>query len=208
MSTPVLSIITVCFNACNELQNTVKNVLAQEWTNFEYLVIDGASTDDTVSFLEQSTTLFAAKEIPFHFISEKDHGIYDAMNKGTRIASGDWLLFLNAGDLLYKPDVLKKVFEISHSADILYGDTICVYQGRQKKYSALPLKNLIYVLIIIFFYRCIFKRKVLTIYHFQFPSTKLPDFQIKISFYPIRKNIACKNNLEFSIFHPYGFFEK
>ena len=52
MSTPVLSIITVCFNACNELQNTVKNVLAQEWTNFEYLVIDGASTDDTVSFLE------------------------------------------------------------------------------------------------------------------------------------------------------------
>ena len=144
MSTPVLSIITVCFNACNELQNTVKNVLAQEWTNFEYLVIDGASTDDTVSFLEQSTTLFAAKEIPFHFISEKDHGIYDAMNKGTRIASGDWLLFLNAGDLLYKPDVLKKVFEISHSADILYGDTICVYQGQQKKYSALPLKNLIY----------------------------------------------------------------
>jgi len=63
MSTPVLSIITVCFNACNELQNTVKNVLAQEWTNFEYLVIDGASTDDTVSFLEQSTTLFAAKKI-------------------------------------------------------------------------------------------------------------------------------------------------
>lgn len=94
MSTPVLSIITVCFNACNELQNTVKNVLAQEWTNFEYLVIDGASTDDTVSFLEQSTTLFAAKKIPFHFISEKDHGIYDAMNKGIRIASGDWLLFL------------------------------------------------------------------------------------------------------------------
>ena len=144
MSTPVLSIITVCFNACNELQNTVKNVLAQEWTNFEYLVIDGASTDDTVSFLEQSTTLFAAKEIPFHFISEKDHGIYDAMNKGTRIATGDWLLFLNAGDLLYKPDILRKIFESSHSADILYGDTICVYQGQQRKYSALPLKNLIY----------------------------------------------------------------
>ena len=124
MSTPVLSIITVCFNACNELQNTVKNVLAQEWTNFEYLVIDGASTDDTVSFLEQSTTLFAAKEIPFHFISEKDHGIYDAMNKGIAMATGDIIGILNSDDFYTSDIVLSTVasaFE-DGNIDAVYGD--------------------------------------------------------------------------------------
>ena len=144
MYAPVLSLITVCFNAKEELQLTLENVLSQTWSRFEYLVIDGGSTDCSVPILEHYKSLFAEKGIAFRYISEPDHGIYDAMNKGTRMASGDWLLFLNAGDLLYEPDILKKVFSDSHSADILYGDTICVYQGHQKEYPALPLDHLTY----------------------------------------------------------------
>lgn len=144
MHTPVLSIITVCFNAKKELQLTIENVLSQTWTHFEYLVIDGGSNDCSVDLLEHCKPLFAEKEISFRYISESDHGIYDAMNKGTRMASGNWLLFLNAGDLLYAPDILGKIFSNSHNADILYGDTICVYQGHQKKYPALPLNHLTY----------------------------------------------------------------
>ena len=144
MHIPVLSVITVCFNACEELKQTLENVLTQEWIDYEYLVIDGGSSDHTVSLLEHFAPLFEAKGISFSYTSEPDRGIYDAMNKGTRMASGKWLLFLNAGDLLCTPDVLKKIFTVPHQADILYGDTICIYQGNQKKYPALPLDHLAY----------------------------------------------------------------
>lgn len=139
---PLLSIITVCFNAENALQATLENVLKQTWTHFEYLVIDGGSTDGTLTLLKQFSLLFAQAQIPFQYISEPDQGIYDAMNKGTRIAKAAWLLFLNAGDLLADPHVLEQVFQTSSQASVLYGDTLCIYQGNKKLYPALPLENL------------------------------------------------------------------
>lgn len=144
MSTPVLSIITVCFRAREQVRMTMENILSQTWTDFEYLIIDGGSDDGTPKFLEQSSSLFESKNIPFHFISEPDHGIYDAMNKGTRMASGKWLLFLNAGDLFAAEDTLEQIFRTPGEADIIYGDTLCIYQGRTKLYPALPLEHLTY----------------------------------------------------------------
>lgn len=144
MNAPVLSIITVCFRAREQVQMTMESILSQTWTDFEYLVIDGGSQDGTKELLEQSSPLFSKKSISFQFRSEPDKGIYDAMNKGTRLASGKWLLFLNAGDLFASTDALEQFFRTPASADILYGDTLCIYQGRTKLYPALPLEDLTY----------------------------------------------------------------
>lgn len=144
MATPVLSIITVCFNANRDVSTTINNLLQQTWTDFEYWVIDGGSSDGTVDLLQQSVTLFSEKGISFHFITEPDEGIYDAMNKGACLSRGKWLLFLNAGDILAETETLEKVFLTPSDAQIIYGDTTCIYQGRYKLYPALPLDHLSY----------------------------------------------------------------
>ena len=144
MLPPVLSVITVCFNACEALQATMENVLRQSWTHFEYLVIDGGSTDGTLPLLKQSSSRFDQMQIPYRYISEPDRGIYDAMNKGTLLAEGTWLLFLNAGDLLAGPRLLEQIFSEPASGSIIYGDTLCIYQGNQKLYPALPLEHITY----------------------------------------------------------------
>ena len=142
MSDPIVSIITVCYNSFDVLPATMDSLLAQTWSQFEYVIVDGASTDGTAGLLEQNQIRFEEKGIPFHFISEPDRGIYDAMNKGVSMANGKWLLFLNAGDLLAGPDVLEKVFTVPSHGQIIYGDTLCVYQGQQKLYPALSLNHL------------------------------------------------------------------
>ena len=144
MPNPVLSIITVCFQSRDAVQATMDNVLLQTWRQFEYLVIDGGSADGTMELLEQASTRFAKEQIPYRTLSEPDQGIYDAMNKGARIARGTWLLFLNAGDLLSDPKILEKLFQNPPDAQIFYGDALCIYQGNQKLYKALPLAHLTY----------------------------------------------------------------
>ena len=114
MHTPILSIITVCYNAGHVLPKTLESVLPQSFTCFEYLIIDGGSTDDTLSLLKQASGQFARRQISFRYISEPDQGIYDAMNKGTRAAKGTWLLFLNAGDLLAGPRILEQILSLIH----------------------------------------------------------------------------------------------
>lgn len=86
-----VTIITVCFNASEDLQKTLDSVLNQEYTNFEYLIIDGGSQDNTLELLKQYETLFLVTGKSFHYISEKDNGTYDAMNKGARLAQGEWI---------------------------------------------------------------------------------------------------------------------
>lgn len=142
MAAPVLSVITVCYRAKEDVRTTMDSILSQTWKQFEYLVIDGGSDDGTVSLLEQYSPVFSKEGIPFRYVSEPDRGIYDAMNKGTRMAEGQWLLFLNAGDLLAATNVLERIFRTPSEAQIIYGDTLCVYQGRTKLYPALPPERL------------------------------------------------------------------
>lgn len=144
MKKPVLSIITVCRQAREALKTTMDQILLQSWREFEYLVIDGSSSDGTQELLTDYTGRFADAGISCRFLSEPDHGIYDAMNKGTRLAHGTWLLFLNAGDLLSGPDILQQIFGTPLASDIqiLYGDTLCTYQNHQKPYPALPLDHI------------------------------------------------------------------
>lgn len=120
------SIITVCFNCENVIRDTIVSILNQTSTDYEYLIQDGASNDRTVKVAESFISAFAEKGIPYRIISQKDGGIYDAMNKAIQEAHGEWFLFMNAGDILADNDVLKTVKESGklEIADIVYGDTI------------------------------------------------------------------------------------
>lgn len=112
-----LSIITINYNNLDGLRKTVDSIVAQSFSDFEWIVIDGASTDGSRELIEQYADRMAYR------VSEPDTGIYNAMNKGIAQAHGDWLLFLNSGDWLYSKDTLQEVFnhEIT-TADVMYGD--------------------------------------------------------------------------------------
>lgn len=140
-SAPLISVITITYNAASVIRPTLQSLNSQTFRNFEHLVIDGASKDDTVSIVRGMC--------PDSIIrSEPDRGLYDAMNKGLRAAKGKYLLFLNAGDALHTPDTLRHYADAARLngknplnadenadsrqryADIIYGDTIVVDSGR------------------------------------------------------------------------------
>ncbi len=114
-----ISIITVTYNSEETLQKTIDSVLSQEnpgTYEVEYIFIDGASKDGTVKRLEQNKETLSEKGIRVQMVSEPDHGIYDAMNKGIRLATGDVIGILNSGDW-YEPDTLKVVQETFEKKD-------------------------------------------------------------------------------------------
>lgn len=113
-----LSIITVNLNNCDGLQKTIDSVICQTFTDYEWIVIDGGSTDGSKELIEQYADRFA------YWVSEPDKGIYNAMNKGIKVAKGEYLQFLNSGDWLWENDILNKVFSFGFDEDILYGDCI------------------------------------------------------------------------------------
>jgi glycosyltransferase involved in cell wall biosynthesis len=114
---PKITIITVVFNAESLIEQTIKSIIQQTYPFIEYIIIDGASTDRTLEVIEQYRSSVAALH------SEKDRGIYDAMNKGLERATGDYVLFINAGDLLAGPDILSNIFDNGQEADVYYGNT-------------------------------------------------------------------------------------
>ena len=116
------SVVTVVFNAEDVIAKTIESVLNQSYIPYEYLIIDGKSTDKTLDIVDSYKDSFAAKQINYRIISEKDTGIYNAMNKGVKSATGDFISFLNAGDW-YEPDALKKIknFYNEDDFDLTYG---------------------------------------------------------------------------------------
>lgn len=118
---PFITIVTVCYNCADMIEKTLKSVIEQNYPNKEYVVIDGASTDNTKKIIEQYID-----SIDF-FVSESDKGIYHAMNKGVDAAKGDWVVFMNAGDVFVNNEVLKKVSSsLSDDTDVLYGDILTI----------------------------------------------------------------------------------
>ena len=113
-----LSIITINYNNRNGLRKTIESVVSQTFSDFEYVVIDGGSTDGSVEVIKEY-----ADKIDY-WVSERDKGIYNAMNKGAFAAHGEYLLFLNSGDALYEKDVLQKVFESRPEADVVCGNIV------------------------------------------------------------------------------------
>lgn len=118
------SIITVNYNNINGLQRTVNSVICQIFKDFEWIIIDGGSTDGSKELLERYQNCFA------YWCSEPDNGVYHAMNKGISQAHGDYLLFLNSGDAFYDHDVLQKVVDLQSDADIISGKAIRTDNGQ------------------------------------------------------------------------------
>ena len=114
---PKVSIITVVFNGENIIEKTMQSVLTQTYPNIEYIIVDGKSTDNTLQIIEKY------KEKISVLISEKDNGLYDAMNKGLAVATGDYVWFMNGGDQINDFDVLTNVFAQNIESDIFYSDT-------------------------------------------------------------------------------------
>jgi glycosyltransferase involved in cell wall biosynthesis len=117
---PLITIITVTFEAKANLEKTIRSVAGQDYGEIEYLVIDGGSTDGSIDVIRQYSPVIS------RWISEKDDGIYPAMNKGIGMASGEWICFLNAGDTFVGNKTISKVVEVVRSLpaapDIVYGN--------------------------------------------------------------------------------------
>ena len=123
---PLFSIITVTFNAANVIQPTLCSIKEQTFKNFEHLIVDGASRDNTLDVARHA-------DIPqMRIISEPDKGLYDAMNKSIKLASGEFLIFLNAGDSFADDNVLQRLADsATDNVDIIYGQTQIVNEARQ-----------------------------------------------------------------------------
>lgn len=120
-----LSIITINYNNREGLQKTIGSILAQTWRDFEWIVIDGGSTDGSKELIAQYQDHFA------YWCSEPDKGVYNAMNKGIAKAAGEWMNFMNSGDCFYDDRTLEKVFSQELKADLVYGDWVRVYPDRE-----------------------------------------------------------------------------
>ncbi len=123
---PIISIITVCYNEENNIRNTIESVLCQECEDFEYIIKDGNSIDLTNNIINAYKERFSNRGIVFKHIVENDDGIYFAMNQASEFCEGEYLLFLNAGDILFDSTTLKNVIHKmeDRKIDVFYGDSL------------------------------------------------------------------------------------
>jgi glycosyltransferase involved in cell wall biosynthesis len=126
-ASPLISIITVVYNDDHHLLKTIQSVAGQTYGPIQYIIIDGGSTDQSVDIIRDNKAHIS------EWISEKDEGLYDAMNKGLRMAEGDYVWFLNSGDEIYSPDTLENALrDLSDRPGFIYGDTVITdIEGRE-----------------------------------------------------------------------------
>lgn len=133
MIQPLISVITVSYNAKNCIEETIRSVIDQTYENIEYIIIDGGSTDGTIDVIKKYENKICK------WISEPDKGIYDAMNKGINLATGEWINFMNCGDSFCSNHIIQLIVEnISNNinSNIIYGN--CIINFSTKKYVVLP----------------------------------------------------------------------
>jgi glycosyltransferase involved in cell wall biosynthesis len=121
-----LSIITINLNNCSGLERTIESVINQTSADFEFIIIDGASTDGSRELINKYPSAIS------NWISEPDNGIYDAMNKGINLSRGEYLLMLNSGDVLHENDTIKKVIDLGLDRDLIYGNILWI--GKEKQF--------------------------------------------------------------------------
>ena len=139
MMLPKVTVITVVYNAVQTIEATIQSVLQQSYPNLEYIIIDGGSGDGTIEIIRKYVDRIA------YWISEPDRGIYDAMNKGIRLANGDWVNFMNAGDTFFNSDtllLLQQAFS-DDSVSVVYGDNISVFSWGKYLVKAYDLRRIL-----------------------------------------------------------------
>lgn len=118
-----VSVITVTYNCANDIEATIQSVVSQDYPNLEYIIIDGGSTDGTLNVIRQYEGIITK------WISEPDKGIYDAMNKGIAMSTGEWINFMNAGDTFKSKDVISKLMaHVTPAIKVLYGMTDYIFR--------------------------------------------------------------------------------
>jgi glycosyltransferase involved in cell wall biosynthesis len=135
---PKITVITICYNAEKFIEKTLQCVLNQTFTDFEYLIQDGKSKDNTLAIVEKY------RNDKFRIFSESDKGIYDALNKAVANASGDYVCFLHAGDTFCENKTLEKIFQAVDNQDFIYGDTIMLNENTGETrawYKQKPLES-------------------------------------------------------------------
>lgn len=139
---PLITVVTVVYQAENEIKRTLEAVKNQTYNNFEYIIIDGKSKDSTVDIILNYMPKFQKKNIDVVFSSEKDLGIYDAMNKAVLKSTGDWILFMNAGDTFYEDTILEQLETIlkTEKCDVVHGNqcwnepnNICIVESNNSE---------------------------------------------------------------------------
>jgi glycosyltransferase involved in cell wall biosynthesis len=133
-TTPKLSIITVNLNNAVGLRKTLASAIYQTFSNYEHIIIDGGSTDGSVEILKDYEAKYNGIKDGLFWVSEPDNGIYNAMNKGIKEATGDYCLFLNSGDTLYASKTIMQVIEKIDNYDIIYGDIIYQHTDTELRY--------------------------------------------------------------------------
>ena len=138
---PLISVVTICYNAKNDLEKTILSVLSQTYQDIEYIIIDGGSTDGTVDIIHKYS------ERLFYWISEPDKGIYDAMNKGMDRATGSWINFMNAGDTFCDNEVIKNIFGYNDLSDysVIYGDCYVSKLNQLQYYRMNGISSFLYI---------------------------------------------------------------
>jgi len=137
MATPLISLVTVVLNKKLEFSQTLDSVKKQNFRNFEYIVVDGKSIDGTLEIIKENAPHIT------RWISENDHGLYDAMNKAIMLANGKYILFLNAGDCLYNHQTLNDIapYLENNSHPIIYGNVEFILSHKGKIFSPINLKD-------------------------------------------------------------------
>ena len=137
-----LSIITINRNNAEGLRKTIESVLAQTCRDFEYIVVDGASTDGSVELIKELTSEQVNELKNFTWISEPDTGIYNAMNKGLKMAHGEYTLMLNSGDYLVDECVIERIMPELHTEDMIQGNIIEDYPDKTIRYRGYGSSNI------------------------------------------------------------------
>jgi len=130
---PLVTVITVVFNGEKHLEETILSVINQTYDNVEYIIIDGGSTDGTLDIIREY------EHVLDYWISEKDRGIYDAMNKGIDLATGDWINFMNGGDLFFSYSILESFSIEKFTYSIIYGNTLFKYDKENEVIKMPPM---------------------------------------------------------------------
>lgn len=125
---PLITVVTVVYNGGQNLEETILSVICQKYENIEYIIIDGGSIDETVEIIKKYEDQID------YWISEKDHGLYDAMNKGLSLASGEWINFMNCGDSFYDNETIGKIFSCHLPEGVIYGDVMFSFDGSNAVY--------------------------------------------------------------------------
>lgn len=139
MNKPLISIVTVSFNAIKTIEQTILSIINQTYSNIEYIIIDGGSTDGTLDIIKRYQDRIS------YWVSESDKGIYDAMNKGIEKSTGEWINFMNSGDEFYDKDVLTNIFSkntIPNDIAVIYGNTEIIFPKSYILKKPLPLVNI------------------------------------------------------------------